>query len=62
MIFDRIGADFLTTIYVCHLSNDDNETDWTMMYNYYKIASSPQEQTRSLLAISSTPNKDRLNQ
>ena len=31
------------------------------MYNYYKIAMSPQEQTRSLVAISSTPNKDRLN-
>lgn len=31
------------------------------MYNYYKIAMSPQEQTRALVAISSTPNKDRLN-
>jgi len=32
-----------------------------MMYNYYKIAISPQEQTRALVAISSTDNKDRLN-
>jgi hypothetical protein len=32
-----------------------------MMYNYYKIAVSPQEQTRALVAISSTDNKDRLN-
>jgi hypothetical protein len=56
-----IGADFLSTVYICHLSNDDNETDWEMMYNYYKTAISPQEQTRALVAISSTNNKDRLN-
>jgi hypothetical protein len=31
------------------------------MYNYYKTAVSPQEQTRALVAISSTDNKDRLN-
>jgi hypothetical protein len=31
------------------------------MYNYYKNAISPQEQTRALVAISSTDNKDRLN-
>ena len=30
------------------------------MYNYYKIAISPQEQTRALIAISSTNNKDQL--
>lgn len=57
----EIGADFLSTVYICHLSNVDNETDWKMMYNYYKIASSPQEQTRALVAICSTPNRDRLN-
>ena len=57
-----IGADFLSTVYICHLSNDDNESDWSMMYNYYKIAISPQEQTRALVAISSTSNKERLNQ
>jgi len=32
------------------------------MYNYYKIAISPQEQTRALQAISSTNNTERLNQ
>ncbi|CAF3616264.1 unnamed protein product [Adineta steineri] len=57
----NINADFLSTVYICHLSNDDNESDWEMMYNYYKIAISPQEQTRALVAISSTDNKDRLN-
>ena len=31
------------------------------MYNYYKTAVSPQEQTRALVAISSTENRDRLN-
>ncbi len=33
-----------------------------MMFNYYRIAISPQEQTRALIAISSTNNRDRLNQ
>ncbi len=56
-----VGADFLSTVYICHLSNDDNETDWEMMYNYYKTAVSPQEQTRALIAISSTDNEERLN-
>jgi len=56
-----VGADFLSTVYICHLSNDDNETDWEMMHNYYKTAVSPQEQTRALVAISSTKNKERLN-
>ncbi|CAF4426902.1 unnamed protein product, partial [Adineta steineri] len=32
----NINADFLSTVYICHLSNDDNESDWEMMYNYYK--------------------------
>jgi hypothetical protein len=57
-----IGADFLSTVYTYHLKNDDNEIDWNMMYNYYKIAISPQEQTRALQAISSTNNTERLNQ
>ncbi|UJR37822.1 hypothetical protein I4U23_030512 [Adineta vaga] len=57
----NISADFLSTVYICHLSNDENESDWEMMYNYYKIAISPQEQTRALVAISSTENRDRLN-
>jgi hypothetical protein len=33
-----------------------------MIYNYYRTATSPQEQTRALVAISSTNNKERLNQ
>ncbi|CAF4388362.1 unnamed protein product, partial [Adineta steineri] len=37
-----IGADFLTTVYTYHLKHDDNEADWNMMFNYYKIAVSPQ--------------------
>ncbi|CAF4342342.1 unnamed protein product, partial [Rotaria magnacalcarata] len=57
-----IGADFLSAVYISHLKHDDNETDWKMMYNYYKTAVSPQEQTRALVAISSTNNTDRLNQ
>ncbi|CAF0733249.1 unnamed protein product [Rotaria sordida] len=57
----NIGPDFLSVVYVCHLKNNDNETDWNMMYNYYKTAVAPQEQTRALVAISSTKNKDRLN-
>ncbi|CAF1112484.1 unnamed protein product [Adineta ricciae] len=57
----NISADFLSTIYICHISNYDNASDWEMMYNYYKIAVSPQEQTRALIAISSTENRDRLN-
>ncbi|CAF1192609.1 unnamed protein product [Adineta steineri] len=56
-----IGADFLTTVYTYHLKHDDNEADWNMMFNYYKIAVSPQEQTRALMAICSTNNADRLN-
>lgn len=60
-IYFSISADFLSAVYICHLRNDDNETDWNMMYNYYKIATSPQEQTRALVAISSTKNRDRLN-
>jgi len=56
-----IGADYLSTIYTYHFKNIYNETEWNMMYNYYKIAISPQEQTRALVAISSTNNKDRLN-
>jgi len=32
------------------------------MYNYYKIAISPQEQIRALNAISSIKNSERLNQ
>ncbi|CAF1272229.1 unnamed protein product [Rotaria sp. Silwood1] len=56
----QIGSDFLSTVYICHLKNDDNETDWNMMYNYYKTAVAPQEQTRALVAISSTNNKERL--
>ncbi|CAF3867869.1 unnamed protein product [Rotaria magnacalcarata] len=58
----NIGADFLSAVYISHLKHDDNETDWKMMYNYYKTAVSPQEQTRALVAISSTNNTDRLNQ
>jgi len=57
-----IGADLLSTVYTYHLKNDDNEVDWNMMYNYYKIAISPQEQTRALIAISSTNNETRLKQ
>ncbi|CAF0953859.1 unnamed protein product [Rotaria sordida] len=57
----NIGPDFLSVVYVCHLKNNDNETDWNMMYNYYKTAVAPQEQTRALVAISSTKNKERLN-
>ncbi len=56
-----IGADFLSTVYTYHLKNDENEADWNIMYNYYKIAISPQEQTRALVAISSTSNRERLN-
>ncbi len=56
-----VGADFLSTVYTYHLKNDDSDADWNMMYNYYKIAVSPQEQTRALMAISSTNNRDRLN-
>jgi hypothetical protein len=52
----------LSTVYTYHLKNDDNEVDWNMMYNYYKIAISPQEQTRALIAISSTNNETRLKQ
>ncbi len=37
------------------------QISWNTMYNYYQIAVSPQEQTRALVAISSTNNKDRLN-
>lgn len=57
-----VPADFLSTVYTYHLKTDDNEADWNMMYNYYRIAISPQEQTRALIAISSTNNRDRLNQ
>jgi len=50
----------LSTVYTYHLKNNDNEADWNMMYNYYKIAISPEEQTRALRAISSTNNTNRL--
>ncbi|CAF0829161.1 unnamed protein product [Adineta steineri] len=43
------------------MKNDDNENDWNQMYNYYQTATSTHEQTRALVAISSTNNKDRLN-
>ncbi|CAF1247472.1 unnamed protein product [Rotaria sordida] len=58
----NIPADFLSTVYTYHLKNDANEADWNRMYNYYKIATSTHEQTRALVAISSTNNRDRLNQ
>ncbi|CAF1531968.1 unnamed protein product [Adineta steineri] len=56
-----VPADFLSSVYTYHLKNDDNENDWNQMYNYYQIATSTHEQTRALVAISSTNNKDRLN-
>ncbi|CAF0728802.1 unnamed protein product [Adineta steineri] len=56
-----VPADFLSTVYTYHMKNDDNENDWNQMYNYYQIATSAHEQTRALVAISSTNNKDRLN-
>ena len=55
-----VGADFLSTVYTYHLQYDDNEADWNRMYNYYRIAVSPQEQTRALVAISATSNTTRL--
>jgi hypothetical protein len=57
-----VGADFLSTVYTYHIKNDTNDTDWKMMYSYYNTAVSPQEQTRALVAISSTNNKTLLNQ
>lgn len=56
----NVPADFLTTVYFYHLQNDDNDADWNMMYRYYTIAVSPQEQTRALMAISATKNRTRL--
>ncbi|CAF3811776.1 unnamed protein product [Rotaria sp. Silwood1] len=58
----NVAADFLSTVYTYHLKNDDNAADWNRMYNYYKIARSTFEQTRALVAISSTNNQDRLKQ
>lgn len=57
-----ISADILSTVYTYHMKNSVDDNDWQMMFNYYKIAISPQEQTRALVAISSTSNRDRLNQ
>jgi hypothetical protein len=57
-----VPADLLSTVYTYHLKNDDNQDDWNRMFKYYKSAISPQEQTRALIAISSTKNADRLNQ
>jgi hypothetical protein len=57
-----VHADFLSTVYTYHIKKDETEMDWNMMYNYYIIAMSPQEQTRALVAISSTNNQSRLNQ
>ncbi|UJR17738.1 hypothetical protein I4U23_004636 [Adineta vaga] len=56
-----IPADFLSTVYTYHLRSDENENDWNQMLNYYQIATSSHEQTRALMAISSTQNRDRLN-
>jgi hypothetical protein len=57
-----VGADFLSTVYTYHIKNSANETHWNTMFNYYKIAISPQEQTRALVAISSTDNENLLKQ
>ena len=57
-----ISADILSTVYTYHIKNSVDDNDWQTMFNYYKIAISPQEQTRALVAISSTNNRDRLNQ
>ena len=56
-----LPADIRGTVYTCHLKNDNNEGDWNTMYNYYRIAISPQEQSRALTAISATKDKTRLN-
>lgn len=58
--FFSIPADFLSTVYTTHLTHDDNERDFDLMYNYYKTAMSPQEQSRALKALSFTNNTDRL--
>ncbi|UJR08425.1 hypothetical protein I4U23_012695 [Adineta vaga] len=57
----NVNSDYLTTVYVYHMKTNDNEADWNIMYNYYRMAISPQEQTRALLALSGTRNRDRLN-
>ncbi|CAF1059093.1 unnamed protein product [Adineta ricciae] len=57
----NVNADYLTTVYESHMSVNDNEADWNMMYNYYRIAISPQEQIRALSAICATKNTTRLN-
>ena len=57
-----VDADFLSTVYTYHIKNSASETDWNMLFNYYKIAISPQEQTRALIAISSTNDRNLLNQ
>lgn len=57
-----VGANFLSTVYTYHIKNSQSDADWELMFQYYKIAISPQEQTRALVAISSTNNRDRLNQ
>jgi hypothetical protein len=56
-----VGADFLSTVYTYHIKHNANQTEWDMMFNYYKIAISPQEQTRALVAISSTNDRGLLN-
>ena len=55
-----ISADFLTTVYKYHVKHNNNTVDWDTMYQYSQLTISPQEQTRALIAISSSSVKDRL--
>ena len=62
MHWNSIAPDLLSTVYTYHLKNNDNDADWHMMYTYYRAATSPQEQSRALAAVSATTNRDRLNE
>ena len=55
-----ISADFLTKVYKYHLKSDNNTADWNTMHEYYQLTISPQEQTRALIALSSTSDMNRL--